>query len=346
MSDVERKEKKSKKEKKEKKEKREEEEAPAVVTEETAAVVSEEKKSKKDKKDKKRKAEDEAAVAEEEPVVKSQKTEEGEEKKSKKEKKDKKDKSDKGEKAATVSSDSGKKSSSSNGSSNRYKEHAVTAATSLSAVATAREGWNITLYPPEEADEESNKPIMQFDHLRPSVDEKCPYISNYITSKGFAQPSPIQAQCWPPLLSGRDVIGIAATGSGKTLAFLVPAMLKIAYLKASGALNNKQVTNQGGRRCPAPTVLVLAPTRELAMQSHQVVVEMNGPKGVCIYGGVNKQQQRQELQAGAEIVVATPGRLMDLLDEGALSLSSKLSPSLCLTLCHYMHLPTALPLSL
>lgn len=65
--------------------------------------------------------------------------------------------------------------------------------------------------------------------------------------------------------------------------------------------------------------------RELALQSHEVVEAMKGPKGVCIYGGVSKGAQKRDLQNGAEIVVATPGRLMDLLQEGALSLASKYS---------------------
>ncbi len=97
--------------------------------------------------------------------------------------------------------------------------------------------------------------------------------------------------------------------------------MKITYLKS---IQSFSASSQSDRRVPNPTVLILAPTRELAMQSHQVVTEMNGAKGVCIYGGVPKQQQRQELQAGAEIVVATPGRLLDLVEERALSLSSNI----------------------
>lgn len=111
------------------------------------------------------------------------------------------------------------------------------------------------------------------------------------------------------MLQGRDVIGIAATGSGKTLAFLIPALLKLSLqtVKAS--------------RQPAPRMLVLAPTRELAMQSQQVIVEVGGSiRGVCIYGGVAKSTQRQEMAMGVDIIVATPGRLLDLMQEGGLSL--------------------------
>ncbi len=133
----------------------------------------------------------------------------------------------------------------------------------------------------------------------------------------------LQAQCWPPLLAGKDVIGIAATGSGKTLTFLIPVLLKLARIRALGGGGS---SSSGKGKLPAPKVLIIAPTRELAMQSHQVVVDVKGPKGVCIYGGVPKHSQRAELNAGAEIVVATPGRLLDLLEEGALSLSGERQP--------------------
>jgi ATP-dependent RNA helicase DBP3 len=122
------------------------------------------------------------------------------------------------------------------------------------------------------------------------------------------------------LLSGRDVIGIAQTGSGKTLTFLIPAMLKLSHIAAKS--KGEGVPVQGS--VPRPKMLIVAPTRELAMQSHQVVVEMGGPKGVCIYGGVPKGPQKSELSNGAEIVVATPGRLLDLIEEKALTLAGSL----------------------
>ena len=174
MSEVDRKDKK-----KSKKERREKDEAAAVVEEEVA--TEEEKKEKKEKKDKKRKAE-EITVEETEPVVE-------EEKKSKKEKKDKKEKKEKKNK-----DEQGVKASTSSNADSRYKEHSATAAMPLAEVASTREGWKISLYPSEEAEEENNKPITQFEYLRPSVDEKCPYIMRYIASKGFAHPSPIQVK--------------------------------------------------------------------------------------------------------------------------------------------------------
>ena len=122
----------------------------------------------------------------------------------------------------------------------------------------------------------------------------------------FAAPTPIQAQCWPPLIAGRDTIGVAKTGSGKTLAFFLPLLEKLLGKKRSGVC-----------------VLILAPTRELAMQSEEVCKAAGGACGVgsvCIYGGVPKGPQKQLLRDGAQVVVATPGRLLDLSQEGSIEL--------------------------
>merc|ERR1740128_200411 len=132
---------------------------------------------------------------------------------------------------------------------------------------------------------------------------------------GFSNPTPIQAQCWPVLASGRDIIGIAETGSGKTLAFSIPAL---AHLK-------HRVESEGKSKAGCPKMLIVAPTRELAMQS-QVVLEQAGAscgvRSTCVYGGVPKWQQIQDLNKGVEVVVATPGRLLDLINEGACHLES------------------------
>jgi len=132
---------------------------------------------------------------------------------------------------------------------------------------------------------------------------------------GFKAPTPIQAQCWPVLASGRDIIGIAETGSGKTLAFSIPAL---AHLK-------HRVDTEGRAKKGSPMMLIIAPTRELAMQS-QVVLEQAGSscgiRSTCVYGGVPKWQQIQDLNKGVEVVVATPGRLIDLINEGACHLES------------------------
>ncbi|XP_068750067.1 probable ATP-dependent RNA helicase DDX43 isoform X2 [Montipora capricornis] len=130
-----------------------------------------------------------------------------------------------------------------------------------------------------------------------------PEIMDEIHKAGFEKPSPIQCQSWPVVMSGMDLIGIAQTGTGKTLAFLLPAFLHI----------DGQDTPRHQRG--GPTVLVLSPTRELALQIESEVKKFHyrGIKSVCVYGGGNRKGQIQVVQKGVEIVIATPGRLNDLL---------------------------------
>jgi ATP-dependent RNA helicase DBP3 len=144
-------------------------------------------------------------------------------------------------------------------------------------------------------------------------------LKHCTVEKGFLKPSPIQAQCWPVLLhagsdgKSRDIVGIAETGSGKTLAFGIPALDALA----------KENGGKAGKQGRAPRMLVLAPTRELAMQS-QVVLEDFGSvvnlKSVVIYGGVPKYEQKNVLRKGVDCIVATPGRLKDLINEGCCNL--------------------------
>ncbi len=122
-------------------------------------------------------------------------------------------------------------------------------------------------------------------------------------------------QCWPVLMGGRDIIGIAETGSGKTLTFSLPGLCRVREEAATG---KKNVTR----------MLVVAPTRELAMQSQEVldaVLAAKGLKGafrsVCLFGGVPKHDQRRALRAGVDVIVATPGRLVDLMEEGECDIS-------------------------
>jgi len=122
------------------------------------------------------------------------------------------------------------------------------------------------------------------------------------------KPSPIQAQCWPILLAGSDIVGIAETGSGKTLAFSVPGLEKLM---------------KGGQG-KTPKMLVLAPTRELAQQSFEVLDEFGaamGLRSMVMFGGVPKYEQQRQLKRGVEIVVATPGRLKDMIEQGDCDLS-------------------------
>ncbi|KAI9707346.1 MAG: RNA-dependent ATPase [Candelina mexicana] len=149
------------------------------------------------------------------------------------------------------------------------------------------------------------RPITSFSFL-PITDE-----SQRAPFKSFSSPTPIQAAAWPFVLTGRDVIGVAETGSGKTLAFGVPCIHYITSLP-------KSKKNQGLK------AVMVSPTRELAMQIHEQIVRLATPAGfeaVCVYGGVSKEEQRAALKT-ASIVVATPGRLNDLINEGYADLSN------------------------
>ncbi|XP_067126177.1 probable ATP-dependent RNA helicase DDX43 [Centruroides vittatus] len=130
-----------------------------------------------------------------------------------------------------------------------------------------------------------------------------PDILKEIEKQGFEEPSPIQCQAWPILLQGYDMIGIAQTGTGKTLAFLLPALIHI----------DNQITPRDKRG--GPSCLVFAPTRELAQQIERECkkYEYKGIKCVCLYGGGNRREQINCVEKGVEIVIATPGRLNDLV---------------------------------
>merc|ERR1719408_833802 len=130
------------------------------------------------------------------------------------------------------------------------------------------------------------------------------YVLDELHRAGFKEPTPIQVQGWPIALSGRDMVGIAETGSGKTLAFLLPAIVHI---------NAQPYLSKGD----GPIVLVLAPTRELAVQIKEECSKFGKSsriKNTCVYGGVPKSEQSRDLSEGVEIVIATPGRLIDFLE--------------------------------
>jgi ATP-dependent RNA helicase DDX5/DBP2 len=134
-----------------------------------------------------------------------------------------------------------------------------------------------------------------------------PQLLASIKSAGFPAPSPIQQYCWPVLSKGMDAIGIAKTGSGKTLGFLMPAFT--------------QILRHGARGSPA--VLVMAPTRELAMQIVQESLKFGMPcnmRTVAVYGGAPKGDQLRELRMQPQVVVGTPGRLNDFLEGMQLNL--------------------------
>jgi len=132
-------------------------------------------------------------------------------------------------------------------------------------------------------------------------------IAAAIKTAGYTTPTPIQQQAIPIVLKGHDVLGLAQTGTGKTAAFLLPILHRL--------------TRGPSRRVRA---LIIAPTRELAEQTYQASVDLGqntNIRSVSIYGGVGKGPQIAALRRGAEIVVACPGRLLDLLSDGSINLS-------------------------
>jgi superfamily II DNA/RNA helicase len=133
-----------------------------------------------------------------------------------------------------------------------------------------------------------------------------------LAARGITTPRPIQARTVPDALAGRDVLGRAETGSGKTLAFGLPLLVRTA-------------TGSGKRLARQPRGLVLVPTRELADQVHGELLPLAAILGLrllAVYGGVPLGRQVQQLRRGTDIVVATPGRLLDLLGQGACSLDA------------------------
>jgi ATP-dependent RNA helicase RhlE len=134
-----------------------------------------------------------------------------------------------------------------------------------------------------------------------------PQVAVGITAAGYVSPTPIQVQAIPPILEGRDVIGLAQTGTGKTAAFVLPILHRLM---------------QGGRR--NVRALVIVPTRELAEQIHEAIGVLGRQtrlRSVSIYGGVSMNTQIQKLRRGVEIVVACPGRLLDHMNHGLINLS-------------------------
>ncbi|XP_064458511.1 probable ATP-dependent RNA helicase DDX5 [Ornithodoros turicata] len=150
------------------------------------------------------------------------------------------------------------------------------------------------------------KPVLTID--------ECVFLEkarHLFAKKNFVSPSPIQAQAWPIVLSGRDLVGIAQTGSGKTLAYALPGAIHASHQRRSNA-------SEG------PIAVVLAPTRELVQQIHGVIREWceqsYNVRAVPVYGGASRNVQIAALQRGPQVCIATPGRLLDLLESGSVSL--------------------------
>ncbi|EFB20285.1 hypothetical protein PANDA_020280, partial [Ailuropoda melanoleuca] len=126
-----------------------------------------------------------------------------------------------------------------------------------------------------------------------------PELIESIKRAGFQKPTPIQSQAWPIILQGIDLIGVAQTGTGKTLSYLMPGFIH---------LNNQPISREERN---GPGMLVLTPTRELALQVEAECSKYSykGLKSICIFGGRNREQQIRDITKGIDIIIATPGRL-------------------------------------
>ena len=147
---------------------------------------------------------------------------------------------------------------------------------------------------------------MLFDDLGLSAD-----LLRAIANKGYAQPTPIQQQAIPAVLQGQDLLGAAKTGTGKTAGFTLPMLQRLAQA-------------QPGSGKPVVRALVLTPTRELAAQvseSIQTYSKYMSLKSTVIFGGVNINPQIRQLRKGVDILVATPGRLLDHVNQRTVDLS-------------------------
>ncbi|OAA67051.1 RNA helicase [Niveomyces insectorum RCEF 264] len=181
-----------------------------------------------------------------------------------------------------------------------YKEHASVSQRSAGEVEKFRREHAISV-----VGRDVPKPVETFDEAGFPR-----YVIDEVKAQGFPAPTAIQSQGWPMALSGRDVVGIAETGSGKTLTYCLPSIVHI---------NAQPLLAPGD----GPIVLVLAPTRELAVQIQQEITKFGRSsriRNTCVYGGVPKGPQIRDLSRGVEVCIATPGRLIDMLESGKTNL--------------------------
>jgi ATP-dependent RNA helicase RhlE len=138
-------------------------------------------------------------------------------------------------------------------------------------------------------------------------------ILKALREKGYVEPTPVQEKAIPPILKGRDVLACAQTGTGKTAAFALPIVQRVL-----------QVESTVDQRTPSPRALIVTPTRELAIQIDENVAsygKYTNLKHTVIFGGVKQGKQVDRLRRGVDILTATPGRLLDLIDQGLLKIS-------------------------
>ncbi|KAL7060004.1 hypothetical protein AAHC03_09215 [Spirometra sp. Aus1] len=148
-----------------------------------------------------------------------------------------------------------------------------------------------------------------------------PIMRDNIACAQYSRPTPVQKNAIPIVMAGRDLMACAQTGSGKTAAFLIP-ILNSMYLNGPG--NSITASYETNRRKQFPVALILAPTRELASQIHEEARKFSYRSRVrpcVVYGGADMRKQLQELSYGCNLLVATPGRLLDVMDRGRIGLN-------------------------
>lgn len=281
----------SKKDKKNKRKDMEDGETEAIIKGEESGAE----KQKKEKKDKKKRKVEQGEVAQPDPATVAAPTQ---------------------SEATTLSAPSESNSGLSKKQQKKLARAAEAAAAAASSETTAGASSSTVTPPgpfkPEHTEYLTTNAITLLPHLYPPhLDITTLPIASAFRPflKKFTNPTPIQACSWPPLLANRDVVGIAETGSGKTLAFGVPGL---------------NCLSMSGKKKKGPHMLVIAPTRELAQQSHTTLLELGkeaGISSICVYGGVGKDDQIRGIK-DSKVVVGTPGRLLDLADSGDLDLSA------------------------
>jgi ATP-dependent RNA helicase DDX3X len=184
----------------------------------------------------------------------------------------------------------------------------------------ANTGINFDKYddiPAEATGRDPPKPISNFDDS--PMD---PLLKFNIACANFSSPTPVQKHSVPIVMAGRDLMACAQTGSGKTAAFLFPILSDAFKLGPQAASIQQDAHN---RRKVYPLALILAPTRELAMQIHEQAKKFayrSYIRPCVVYGGQPMTDQLREIERGCELLVATPGRLVDLLERGRVSLAN------------------------
>lgn len=160
------------------------------------------------------------------------------------------------------------------------------------------------------------------------------FLIESLRDQGYTNPTPIQAQAWPIIIKGEDVVAVSKTGSGKTCAFLLPALVRIARRQCKAQFSEDKVLAR-------PTTVVVTPTRELAQQIEvegDKFADAVGARVVSIFGGVPKGEQLRDLKRGVDILVTTPGRVLDFVAGNS---TRELGPVISLKSCSYLVLDEA-----